>query len=72
MSVKHKKNTKSEISRRDFLKCTGTIIFVAGSGLYISTPYGFADVSKMKKSDFPASEGYLLVDIKKCQGFLFI
>lgn len=68
--MKQKIKTNENVTRRDFLKCTGTIIFVAGSGLYVKTPYGFADIGKMKASDFPASEGYLLVDSRKCQGCL--
>jgi len=55
MSCQKKKNTK--ITRRDFIKATGTIVLVAGTGwnLYAA-------------DEIPPSDGYLLVDIKKCQG----
>jgi protein NrfC len=49
------KNTK--ITRRHFIKVTGTIILVAGTGCYL---YASDEISP--------SEGYLLVDIEKCQG----
>ena len=45
------------VTRRDFIKATGTIILVAGTGLRLSA----AD-------ELPSSDGYLLVDVKKCQG----
>lgn len=50
-------------SRRDFLKLTGTSVI--GFGLSCSTaPMVFADGTAV----IPASEGYLLVDSKKCAG----
>ncbi len=45
------------ITRRDFLKITGTIVFVAGTQWRLSA----AD-------EIPPSEGYILVDTNKCQG----
>ena len=45
------------ITRRQFIKVTGTIILVAGTGYPL---YG--------SDEIPPSEGYLLVDIEKCQG----
>ena len=50
---------KKNISRREFLKYSGTIIFVVGTGFYVHAEAG---------SGLPPSHGYLLVDIKKCQG----
>ncbi len=50
-------DNNESVSRRNFLKVTGTIILVAGSGCNLSA----ADESQ-------TSDGYLLVDIKKCQG----
>jgi protein NrfC len=47
------KKSNGEISRRDFLKLTGTIILVAGGGSCVW---------------IPVSGGYILVDTKKCQG----
>jgi len=49
------KNKK--ISRRDFFKTTGTIVLVAGSKWHLSG-----------EDEIPPSDGYLLVDIAKCQG----
>ncbi len=51
------KGKKTKVTRRDFMKATGTIILVAGTGWSLSA----AD-------EIPPSDGYLLVDIKKCQG----
>jgi len=51
------KEENRKITRRDFIKATGTIVLVAGTGLQFSA----AD-------DIPSSDGYLLVDIEKCQG----
>ena len=51
-------NGKSaKVTRRNFIKVTGTIILVAGTGCFLSA----AD-------DKTASDGYLLVDVEKCQG----
>ena len=55
MNCQKEKNTK--ITRRDFIKVTGTIVLVAGTRWNLSA----AD-------EIPPSDGYLLVDIKKCQG----
>ena len=52
-------NGHQEISRRDFLKYTGTIVFVMGTGFYVPAANGAV---------IPPSQGYILVDIKKCQG----
>lgn len=54
---KKQKKINEEISRRDFLKVTGTIIIGAGLGSCV-----------VPGSTTPASDGYLLVDSKKCQG----
>lgn len=64
------KDVEKEISRRDFLKYTGTIIFVAGTGCYVPVDNGSRKLIKAdeKQGVIPPSEGYLLVDIKKCQG----
>ena len=51
------KGKSTKITRRHFIKVTGTIVLVAGTGCYL---YASDDISP--------SEGYLLVDIKKCQG----
>jgi len=55
MNNQNDKNTK--ITRRDFIKVTGTIVLVAGTGWNFSAT-----------DEIPPSDGYLLVDIKKCQG----
>lgn len=48
-------NTK--VTRRDFIKATGTIVLVAGTGFHLSAV-----------DEIPSSDGYLLVDVEKCQG----
>lgn len=56
----------TNISRRDFLKLTSAVAVGAGiTGLF--SQYILVDDAI---AAFPASEGYLLVDTKKCQGCL--
>jgi len=60
-------------TRRDFLKYSGTIVLVVGSGCYVPMNRKPADMKTPAipiKSllGIPPSDGYLLVDIKKCQG----
>lgn len=61
---------KKEQTRRDFLKVTGTIVLLVGSGCYFPLNRQAAHSKTLVKSSsgLPASDGYLLVDIKKCQG----
>lgn len=73
MSVQGKKkhnDCEKEISRRDFLKYTGTVVFVVGTGCYALVYKGSPDLIKaeIERAGLPASDGYILVDIKKCQG----
>jgi protein NrfC len=67
---KERKDREKEISRRDFLKYTGTVVLVVGSGCYVAADKGSPKLIKVKDggAGLPASEGYILVDIKKCQG----
>jgi protein NrfC len=64
------KKDRKNVSRRDFLKYSGTIVLVMGSGCYFSgnsnskTP----NTPLTSRSGIPAADGYLLVDIEKCQG----
>ena len=55
---------KRKLSRRSFLKCTGTIVFTMGAGSYL------LDGSKELKAGLKTavSDGYLVVDVEKCQG----
>ena len=64
------KNGYDMISRRAFLKCTGTIIFVVGAGCYVPAKKDYSNLRKLdeNRGEIPPSQGYLLVDIKKCQG----
>jgi len=55
--MSREKKHSAEITRRDFIKVTGTIVFAAGTGWKFSG----AD-------DIPPSDGYLLVVVRKCQG----
>jgi protein NrfC len=59
-----------KISRRNFLKYTGTIIFVAGAGCYIPAKKGYGNPINIaeNRDGIPPSQGYLLVDTRKCQG----
>lgn len=64
------KNDQNAVSRRDFLKYSGTIVLVLGSGCYAPLN-GKSKVGKVpivSSTGIPASDGYLLVDIRKCQG----
>lgn len=51
------KGKHRKITRRNFIKATGTIVLVAG------TPWKL-----FAADEIPPSDGYLLVDIRKCQG----
>ncbi len=63
-------NDGDKISRRSFLKYTGTIIFIVGSGCYVPADRGAGDPVKPDEGGggIPLSKGYLLVDMRKCQG----
>src|SRR4030042_4003004 len=61
--MKKKRKLNVKISRSDFLKFTGTVTIGAGAlPKLIWVDESFAAI--------PVSEGYLLVDTKKCQGCL--
>ena len=66
----NKKNRHETFSRRDFIKCTGTIIFVVGAGCYVPAEKGTSNLIKLDENQgkIPLSQGYLIVDIRKCQG----
>ena len=51
------KGKNTIITRRHFIKVTGTIVLVAGTGYRLSA-----------SDEILPSDGYLLVDIEKCQG----
>jgi protein NrfC len=64
---------KKEQTRREFLKYSGTIVLLVGGGCYVpgnkkSTDPKASQAPVKLSSEIPASDGYLLVDIKKCQG----
>jgi protein NrfC len=52
------------LTRRTFLKCTGTIVFAMGSSGYLLSGCG----AKEDGGGIAASHGYLVVDVEKCQG----
>ncbi len=60
------KSEKDKVSRRTFLKCTGTIVFAMGG---IKSLLGDGGSNK-ERPDIAVSDGYLIVDAKKCQGCL--
>lgn len=59
-----KSSKKNRLSRRSFLKCTGTIVFILGGGSHL-LPGCTQHREELKTT---ASDGYLLVDVSKCQG----
>jgi protein NrfC len=63
---KNPKCNDEEISRRDFLKLSGTAVVGVGAGVILPNVIWLDDAI----AAIPASEGYLLVDTKKCQGCL--
>jgi protein NrfC len=69
-SVNCEEDSNIKITRRRFVKVTGTIIFVRGTGCYLYAGQGsLSDSGKSPESaGIPPSDGYLIVDIKKCQG----
>lgn len=72
----HKENedqtgdNKKSVSRRNFLKVTGTIVMVAGTGHIFACTSEKSKISNQGPQNikFPPSDGYLIVDTKKCQG----
>lgn len=67
--MEKEKLPKKEIStnsRRQFLKASSS--FVMGIGIGSHLLYSNCFIQKNGTSAFPVSEGYLLVDTKKCQG----
>lgn len=63
---KKPKSNNENISRRDFLKLSGTAAVGLGAGVIIPKVIWLDEAI----AAIPASEGYLLVDTKKCQGCL--
>jgi protein NrfC len=63
---KKQKASSVDISRRDFLKLTGAVSVGAGIADLFSNFIWMDNAI----AAFPASQGYLLVDTKKCQGCL--
>ncbi len=55
---------KHKLTRRTFLKYSGTIVFVMGTHLYLPGQCSAAGQGE----GIPRSDGYLVVDVKKCQG----
>jgi protein NrfC len=69
MTERKIKGTRSEpgsVSRREFLKRSGTVAAGVGVGLVLGNMIWLKDGI----AALPASAGYLLVDTKKCQGCL--
>lgn len=74
--MKNHKKEDIKITRRDFIKLTGIIVIVTGTGgckfimmddhpSSTSTP---GTISPLPVDEIPPADGYILVDIKKCQG----
>jgi protein NrfC len=63
------KTKKTVLTRRDFIKVTGAILIVTGSGG--CNPFAKdegAGPGVVMTGEIPPADGYLLVDIEKCQG----
>ena len=56
-------NMASDLTRRNFLKCSGLVIFSLGPGYYVVA-------GTLGGTEIPPSQGYLIVDSQKCQGCL--
>jgi len=63
-------NPTAKISRRHFIKYTGTIVFALGPSCYLFACDCQVPNSNLRNTDTgtPPSHGYLLVDVRKCQG----
>jgi len=75
MTNHQKKKDKIEdnnisVSRRNFLKVTGTIVLVAGTGcMFADSDKKTSNITQnLEEVIFPPSDSYILVDTKKCQG----
>ncbi|NDJ74864.1 MAG: 4Fe-4S dicluster domain-containing protein [Chloroflexi bacterium] len=72
MNSQHDKNVS--LTRRDFIKVTGTILLVAGLGDQPARAEGASQGCTLpgqfllQADGIPPADGYLLVDIAKCQG----
>lgn len=61
---------ETKITRRYFLRIAGTVAIGVGAGGYAGVKEALPKIVKLAdgRSGIPVSEGYLLVDVKKCQG----
>lgn len=68
----HTNHIQKSVSRRSFLRVAGTVVVGAGVSGYTGVHEALPKIIKMAdgRSAIPVSEGYLLVDEKKCQGCL--
>lgn len=68
------KNSATAITRREFIKVTGTIMLVAGMGGHRTLTAGASPAEhpagngSLLVDGIPPADGYLLVDVEKCQG----
>lgn len=78
--MSHRKNGKerANVNRRDFLKISGTATLVAATCRSAESKEGQAETSRkpptekvdLSTLELPPSQGYMLVDFRKCQGCL--
>lgn len=71
MTEKISANSKTcgkALSRREFLKYSGTVVLMVEGACYLPGCIGDADASSTASGNIPASDGYILVDMEKCQG----
>ena len=70
--INHKKTTGSNngVSRRYFLRVAGSVTLGIGVAGYVGVKEALPKIVKLAdgRAGLPVSGGYLLVDVKKCQG----
>jgi hypothetical protein len=61
---------ETKITHRYFLRIAGTVAIGVGAGGYAGVKEALPTILKLTdgRSGIPVSGGYLLVDVKKCQG----
>jgi len=61
---------EAKVTRRYFLRIAGSVAIGVGVGGYAGVKESLPAILKLAdgRSDIPVSGGYLLVDVKKCQG----
>ena len=69
-NLKNPADRNNRVSRRYFLRVAGTVALGVGVGGYAGVKEALPNIIKLAdgRTGLPVSGGYLLVDVKKCQG----